>query len=190
MTDKDATPGADALTQQMFGRVLEPDRPAPTLDYDALRYGAIVVHRGIRVIEYKREGKDRKTKLHLFATRGGGGPWFSVFGTANLDSQLRKAKPGAVLLLQYAGKQPVGMPDQTEQEQHVWHVRETVATPAQVAQLRARPEWVERELALDTAIVAAAVAERERRNGNRAQESGTGHDDAPPLDDGDLPPWG
>jgi hypothetical protein len=173
----------DGLTSQLFGRTIEPDKPAPTLDYDSLRYGAIVTHKGIRVIEYQKDGKNRKTKLHMFATQGGLGPWFSVFGTANLDSQLRKARTGAVLLLRYAGKQKEAG---SEQEVHMWEVRETTASPAMIQQLRERPEWRERELALEGAIGQAALAEQERR---AQRSSGSGPDDEapPPHDDNDRP---
>jgi hypothetical protein len=180
---EDAGTVTDGLTQQLFGTAVEPDKPAPTVEYDALGRGAIVTHKGLRIIEFKKDGEDRKTKLHMFATRGGGGPWFSMFGTANLDSQLRKTRPGAVLLLRYAGKQPV---EGSEQGQHVWEVRETAATAEQIAQLRARPEWVDRELLLDGAILAAATAEKTRRQ-NRAASSGGGGDAPPPHDDEDRP---
>lgn len=173
----------DGLTGQLFGRALEPDKPAPTLDYDSLRYGAIVTHKGIRVIEYKKDGQDRKTKLHMFATQGGIGPWFSVFGTANLDSQLRKARAGAVLLLRYAGKQKE---PGSEQEVHMWEVRETSASAVMIQQLRERPEWKERELALEGAIRQAALAEQERRQ-QRSSGSGPDDDGAPPHDDNDRP---
>jgi hypothetical protein len=171
----------DGLTNQLFGKQLDPDKPAPTVDYDALKNGAIVTHQGYSVIEYKKDGQDRKTKLHMFATKGGIGGWFSVFGTANLDSQLRKARAGSIMLIRYAGKQK---PDATsEQEQHMWEVRETAATPEQIVQLRERSEWRDRELALDAAIAAAAQAERERRE---SRQSGQG-DGAPPHDDSDVP---
>lgn len=180
--DVKATDVTGGLTRQLFGKQVTPDRPAPTLEYQALEDGGVIVkHEGIKVIEYKKDGRDRKTKLHMFSSKAGQGNWFSVFGNANLDSQIRKlSRPGVIFLLRYAGKQKL---EGSDREQHMWEVAETSARLEQINQLRERDEWRTRELALDAAITAADRAELERRTSRDT----SGEPAPPPHEDDDLP---
>ena len=170
-----STQAADAATDAMFGHSITPDKPAPTLTPDDLKEGAIVRHEGARVVEYTRDGAKKTAKLHLFSSKGGEGDWFSLFGTAQLDSQLRKARAGVVILLKYLGK--VKTPDGNEP--HTWEVRPSSAGAEQIRKVR-ELDWRDRETILDGQIKAAEAREKMRREVRQAPAPA-------PAEDDDLP---
>ncbi len=170
------TDGADIFTKRV-----EPDRPAPTLERELFTEPQIVQYKGVRFIEYKKDGEDRRTKKHLFAAAGGAGPWFSLWGSMNLDSQLRQLNAAAIIRLRYAGQ----IEERDGNKPHLFDVTATSASPAAIDQLRNVPEWKEREEWLAGRIAAALADDQAKRDAKR-----TAHDDgAPPHDDDDQPPF-
>jgi hypothetical protein len=165
------------LTDALFGSPLEPDKPAPTVNVEDLAVGAIVYKMGERVVTFPREGKTRKATIHIFSPAYNRDRWFSLFGSANLDSQIRKVRPGAAILITYSGKH--ALDDGSGRELHTWQIRQTQANPAQLQQLLGTGEWQLKVQALDLAITQAAQREQERRAAGRSPE-------APPLTDADF----
>lgn len=173
-TRTNAAPSVDAL----FGKKVQPDKYAPTVPPESLAAALIVRYMGEQIIEYKKDGEDRRAKKQLFASRGGEGRWFSVFGSPNLNSQLRKVRTGGILLVKYRGKEP----DELQRDVHVWDVAESTATLDQVRALRATPAWVEREESFELEFQVASDADKERMNTRRAAPP-----EPPPHTDDDLP---
>lgn len=166
------------LTDALFSAPLEADKPAPTVNPEDLVQGAIVRKVGERPITWQKDGTTRRATIHLFANVANLDRWFSLFGSVNLDSQLRKVRDGAAILLRYVGKRPAD--DGSAKELHTWEIRQTMANPAQLQQLLATAEWAPRLEALDLAITQAAQREQERRATGQQPE-------APPHTDADAP---
>lgn len=158
-TTTTTTPTVDAL----FGRTLEADKPAPMIEREQLRAGAVVRHKSARTVKTS-SGNSVVHSFELLAAPEGT-PWFSLWGSANLNSQLRKAKPGAVLLLRYLGQDTNA--DNTPGA-HQWEVKPSTAPAASVQLYLSsgdRPRAV-RDFA--TIIDQAQAAERERRASRRS----------------------
>lgn len=168
------------LTEALFSPPLEADKPAPTINAEDLTAGAIVRKKGERLVSFKREGQPRKTTVHIFESAANPDRWFSLWGSQNLDSQLRKVKPDQAMLLQYLGKRTLD--DGTAREVHTWQIRVTSANPAQLQQLLGTAEWTQRVQALDLAITAGAQREAERR-----ALTGSSEPEPPPHTDQDAP---
>src|SRR4051812_12915355 len=149
------------LTEALFSPPLQADKPAPTINAEDLAGGAIVRKTGERPVAFKREGKDRKTTVHMFESVANPDRWFSLWGSQNLDSQLRKVKPGQAMLLRYTGKR--ALDDGSGRELHTWEVRVTSANPAQLQQLLGTAQWQPLVQQLDLAITQGAQREAERR---------------------------
>lgn len=174
-TGSGSTPPATPPKLPAFFRTINPDESAPMLTREDLAQGSIVRFIGTREVDNRSTG--RRSKIHTFYARGGEGVPFAVWGSVELDSQLRKLRGGAgVVFLRYNGKIPhPTMPGRTV---HKWTVQEALgAKPAHIA--KAREGFVEQEAALDAAIAAAAEADKARLAAGAAM-------DAPPDDD-DLP---
>ena len=161
-----------------FTQKVEPDKNAPTLDREVLRLSQIVQYKGVRFIEYDKDGATQKTRKHIFASQGGAGPWFSLWGSMNLDSQLRQLRPAAVFKLTYLGQEDLG----ENNKPFTWEVLTTSATPAQVDQIRQREPWPDHERQLLEAIARQAAEEHARRDARRAAG-----DPAADAGDDDLP---
>lgn len=166
------------LTDALFSAPLEADKPAPTVAPEDLVQGAIVRKVGERPITWQKDGGTRRATIHIFSSVANPDRWFSLFGSVNLDSQLRKVRAGAAVLLRYAGKMALG--DGSDRELHTWEIRQTMANPAQLQQLLGTAEWAPRLQALDLAITQAAQREAERRQLGQQPE-------APPHTDADAP---
>lgn len=163
---------------ELFTQHVQPDRPAPTLERECLKVPQIVQYKGPRWIEYEKGGEAKKTKKQIFAAQGGTGPWFSVWGSMNLDSQLRQLRPGTLLRLTYLGQEEI---DQ-DNKPHMWEVTATTATASAVAELRSRTPWPERERALLLDIERAQQEALARRDAARAVgEEPPPPDDEPPF---------
>lgn len=159
-----------------FFRTIKPDEQAPVINRDDLRDGTIARYINTKTVEVT----GRKSHLHVFYARGGEGVPFGLWGSAELDSQLRKLRGGTgIVFIRYNGKQPhPSAPDRTV---HKWTVQEAVGAKLEHVR-KAREPFAEQESALDAVI--AAAAERERA---RLAESGPGLEQIPPPDDDDLP---
>ncbi len=162
---------------ELFTTEVKPDKPYPTLEREQLADAQLVQYVGIRVVEYVRDGKPQRTRKHLLAALAGDGPWFGVWGTYSLDSQLRKVRLGAIIRLAYVGKTQEA--DGTEQ--HRWNVAMTTASKDQVDQLRTMEPWPERERMLVGYINQAAENDRQRREARQAADA------TQDADDTDLP---
>lgn len=167
------------LTDALFSPPLEADKPAPTINAEDLVSGAIVRKKGERLVKFKREGKDRQTTVHMFESAANPDRWFSLWGSQNLDSQLRKVKPGQAMLLRYNGKRTLD--DGTGREVHTWEIRVTSANPAQLQQLLGTADWQPRVQALDLAITQGAQREAERRAAGSSEPEPPPHTDADAL---------
>lgn len=175
MATKDAmtVPSADAL----FGRSVEPDKPAPIIEHSHLHAAVVVRHRSTRQVKTRTGG----STIHAFALGvAPDAPWFSLWGSANLNSQLRKLRPGAVVLLRYAGQ--VTNPDETPGA-HQWEVRATSAPVAKIAEYLAGEDVAKRMRELTTIIERAGTEDRERRDARRAAN------EPPPHTDDDFIPF-
>lgn len=161
----------------MFGRNVEADEPAPIIEREHLTQAAIVKHKGSRMVQVN----GRSSMVHSFKLLGApqGTPWFSLWGSANLNSQLRKVKPGSTLLLRYIGQER--NPDDTPGA-HKWDVKPSTVSDNMLQTYLQRPERVQLIRELATVAERALVADRERRQAAR-NESPAG----PPHDDDDLP---
>jgi hypothetical protein len=168
------------LTDALFSPPVEADKPAPMVNAEDLAQGAIVLKKGERPVKFRREGKERTTTVHIFASVAQPDRWFSLWGSQGLDSQLRKVRPGAALLLRYTGKR--NLDDGTGREVHTWEIRQTSANPAQLQQLLGTAEWQPRVQALDLAITQATQREAERR-----AAGGSSEPEPPPHTDADAP---
>jgi hypothetical protein len=165
-----------------FFRTINPDESAPVVDREALKAGAIVRYIGARDTENRTTG--RRSKIHTFYSEGGEGVAFAVWGSVELDSQLRKLRGGTgVVFLRYNGKVPhPTMPDRTV---HKWTVSEAVN--ARLEHIRsAREPYKEAEETLNGVIAAAAEADRQRMLA-QGGPGGPGYEDVPPPPDDDTP---
>lgn len=178
MTDshdnQDASPSLNAL----FGENLPADRPAPIIERALLDLGFAVRHQNTRQVKTN----NGVSTIHAFSLLGisKDAPWFSLWGSANLNSQLRKAKPGAVLYLRYAGQV---LNDDGTPGAHQWKVKPSTAAPAAISAYLSGSSIRARVDDLTTAIAAALMADRERRALRRTDVIGW-HDD-----DDDPPPF-
>lgn len=173
-----ATPAATPKLPPFF-RTVNPDESAPVIGREDLAQGAIVRFIGTRDTDNRTTG--RKSRIHTLYARGGEGVPFAVWGSVELDSQLRKLRGGAgIIFLRYNGKvEHPTMPDRTV---HKWTVREAVGVKLEHVR-KAREPFAEQEAALDAAI--AAAAERDKA---RLAAAGPGAEsDVPPPEDDDLP---
>lgn len=177
-----STTGANtdkSVSGAIFDRPIQPDKYAPTIPPEHLDEALIVKYEGEQTIEFTKDGETRRVKKHVFQSRGGEGAYFSVFGSPNLNSQLRKVRQGATLLIRYRGKEP----DELGRDVHVWDVTGTTATTDHVRQLRATGPWVTRETLFELARQSAASAEKDRLASRRAGQP----PEPPPHTDDDLP---
>jgi len=169
-------PAAPPATPRLpaFFRTINPDESAPVVNRDDLTQGTIARFISTREVE----SMGRKSRLHVFYARGGEGVPFAVWGSAELDSQLRKLRGGAgIVFIRYNGKQPhPSMPGRTV---HKWTVQEAVGAKLEHVR-KVRAPFADQEAALDKVI--AEAVERDRA---RLATSGT--DEPPPPDDDDLP---
>lgn len=161
----------------LFGRNVEADEPAPIIERAFLAPGAIVKHKGSRTVMVS----GRSSMVHSFKLLGApaGTPWFSLWGSANLNSQLRKVKPGSTLLLRYVGQQ---RNDDDSPGAHQWEVKPSTVSDNMLGQYLQRPERVHLIRELATVCERALTDDRERR---KAQQND--NPAGPPHDDDDLP---
>lgn len=173
-----ATPPAPPAAPKLppYFRTVNPDESASIVAREELTQGAIVKFIGTRKVENR--GMGRMSTIHTFYARGGEGLPFALWGSSELDSQLRKLR-GSVVFLKYNGKHAhPTVPDRTV---HKWTVQEAVG--ARVEHIRkVREGFAEQEAALDAAI--GAAVERDKA---RLAAGGPGLDEVPPPDDSDLP---
>lgn len=143
-------------------------KTGPKVKKEDLAKGVIVKHVGTRRID-RRDGT--VSTVHTFLNRAGAGKRFSLWGTSQLDSILRQAKPGVIVYLRYVGK--IDTPN--GQAEHQWQVNAaTGAVPVSTLD-----EFTARHDVLDNAIDEADAAYQ-----SRAQADGMHRDeDAPPPDD-------
>lgn len=177
MSEPTGAPPAAAQEQlPAFFRTINPDEAAPIVDRADLTGGVIVRYLGVREVPNRVTG--RTSRIHTFYARGGEGVPFAVWGSAELDSQLRKVRlaPG-IVFLRYNGKHP--HPTMADRTVHKWTVQEAVGAKLEHVR-KARAPFADREAALDTVISEAAARDRERL-------AATGVTDAPPPEDDDLP---
>jgi hypothetical protein len=169
-----ATPPAPPRLPAFF-RTINPDESAPVVTREELGQGVIVRYIGTREVDNRSTG--RRSRIHTFYARGGEGVPFAVWGSVELDSQLRKLRGGSgVVFLRYNGK--IDHPTMPGRTVHKWTVQEALGAKAgHIA--KAREQFTEQEAALDAAIVSAAEADKARLAAGAAM-------DAPPDDD-DLP---
>lgn len=165
----------------VFTQDIPADRPAVTLDRDVFRTPQIVQYKGPRWIEYEKDGSTQRTKKQLLATQAGHGPWVAIWGSMNLDSQLRKLKLGAVLRLRYLG---VDDTVEGDRKPHLWEVTATTASMAQVDELRGKAPWPAYERALLDAVERAKAENLARRDAAHAAT-----EEPPPPDDEDRLPF-
>ena len=180
--DRQNNQPASGAAVDPFGPEVQPDRPAPTIDRELLRQPQIVQYIGARVIEYKKNGEDKRTRKQVFASAGGNGPWFSLWGTMNLDSQLRQVKYGAIVRITYKGQEA----DAAGNQPHLFSVQVANGTRAQLDALRAQDEWAQAETWLRDQIEKQRADDMAKRDAARADGAASG-DDVPPHDDADLP---
>lgn len=169
-TQQDTKSGIDAL----FGGNVPPDRTAPMLEREHLERPIVVRHKGTRAVKTN----NGMSTIHTFSLVAAEDKWFSLWGSANLNSQIRKLKPGAVLQLGYTGQ--VTNDDGTPGA-HQWLVRPSTATLQSIVAYLGRPDEVKRTAELVEAIDRAQAADRERRAAR------AGGPDGPPHDDDDMP---
>lgn len=162
----------------MFGRNLEADAPAPIIEREHLKAGAVVQHKGTHQVK-TANGPSVKHTFRLVGAPDNT-PWLALWGSANLNSQLRKAKPGSVLLLRYRGQDnnPDGSPGA-----HLWDVKPSNVSLPQLLKYLESPERQTAIRELATVIQRAHEADRERRQAQRESSSPFG----PPHDDDDIP---
>lgn len=162
-----------------YFRTVNPDESAPVVDRAALTQGVIVRFIGTRRVENATQGPGRTSNIHTFYARGGEGIPFAVWGSQELDSQLRKLRGGTgIIFLRYNGKHPhATVPGHTV---HKWSVQEALGAKLEHVR-KAREPFAEQEAALDKVIGDAAARDRER-----LAAAGIGGSDVPPEDD-DLP---
>lgn len=132
----------------------------PRIDKTSL--GGVIV-RYERTARFPKRDGGGTTVVHSFKADAGKGRTFSVFGTADLDSKIRNVKPGSIVWLMYGGKKQLD-----DQERHVWYVNNAglQLDPARLAELRKNS--VEKDAALERAIVKADseyAARRDAGNG-------------------------
>jgi hypothetical protein len=161
---------------------VEADRRAPTIDKDDLRKGVIVRHVGSRYVDEN----SAKGFRHTFKTRGGlsAGMLFETWGTAELNSMIKKLRAGAVIYLRYGGKEP--HPELPGADVHKWEVgdsRSSEITPA-LRDLIAGNDEAQREL--ERKIAEAKDRERARFEQRRA-DAGARGEQPPEHTDDDLP---
>jgi hypothetical protein len=168
--------GGNAATPRLpaFFRTINPDESAPVITREELAQGAIVRFIGTRETDNRTTG--RKSRIHTFYARGGEGVPFAVWGSVELDSQLRKLRGGSgIVFLRYNGK--IDHPTMPGRTVHKWTVQEALGAKAgHIA--KAREPFAEQEAALDASIAAAAERDKARLAAGAA--------DVPPEDD-DLP---
>lgn len=160
-----------ATAPKGFAPLAPEEKTGPKVMKDDLQQGVILKHIGTRRIE---RPDSRYSTLHTFLNRGGAGKRFSLWGTSQLDSILRQAKPGAVLFIRYVGKVASSTPGQ---EEHQWQVN--VATG--VVPVSTLDDFTAKHDALDAKIEEADAAYHAR------VQSGHQGEEAPPLDDSDVP---
>lgn len=167
-----APPAAPKLPP--YFRTVNPDESAPIVDRSELSQGVIVKFIGTRKVDSHTPGR-RYSTIHTFYARGGEGLAFAVWGSTELDSQLRKLR-GNILYLRYGGKQPhATLPDRTV---HKWAIQEALgARPEHIRKVR--ETFADQEAALDVAIGAALERDKARM--------ALGQPEAPPPEDDDLP---
>lgn len=167
-------PAAPPATPRLpaFFRTINPDESAPVVNRDDLHTGAIVRYVSTREVE----AMGRRSKLHVFYARGGEGVPFAVWGSSELDSQLRKLRGGTgIVFLRYNGK--VTHPTMPGRTVHKWTVQEAIGAKLEHVR-KVRADWAEQETVLDATIAAASDRDRARLEAGAAE--------APPEDD-DLP---
>lgn len=171
-TPPPAAPPAPRLPA--FFRTINPDESAPVVERAELAQGAIVRFIGTREVDNRQTG--RRSRIHTFYARGGEGVPFAVWGSVELDSQLRKLRGGTgIVFLRYNGKvDHATMPGRTV---HKWTVQEAVGAKREHVQ-KAREAFTEHEAALDTAVAAAAERDKARLAAGA---------ELPPPEDDDLP---
>jgi hypothetical protein len=176
MSDEKDTPPAATPAPKLpaFFRTVNPDESAPVVTREELAQGVIVRFIGTRETDNRTTG--RKSRIHTFYARGGEGIPFAVWGSVELDSQLRKLRGGSgIVFLRYNGK--VEHPTMPGRTVHKWTVQEAVGAKLDHVR-KAREPFAEQEAALDAAVAAAAERDKARL--------AAGAPDAPPEDD-DLP---
>lgn len=161
----------------LFGRNVEADEPAPIIEREHLKAGALVKHKGSRTVMVS----GRSSVVHSFKLLGApaGTPWFSLWGSANLNSQLRKVKSGTTMLLRYVGQQ---RNDDDSPGAHQWEVRPSTVSDNMLVQYLQRPERVQLIRELATVCERALTDDRERRKAHQNDNPA-----GPPHDDDDLP---
>jgi hypothetical protein len=176
MSEPTGSPPPAAATPKLpaFFRTINPDESASVVGREDLAQGVIVRFIGTRDTDNRTTG--RKSRIHTFYARGGEGIPFAVWGSVELDSQLRKLRGGTgVVFLRYNGKIPhPTMPGHTV---HKWTVQEALGAKLEHVR-KAREPFAEQEAKLDAAIGAAAERDKARL--------AAGQQDTPPDDD-DLP---
>ena len=180
MTEPNATPPATPPAPPKlpaFFRTIQPDESAPVVGREDLAQGTIARFIGTRETDNRTTG--RKSRIHTFYARGGEGVPFAVWGSVELDSQLRKLRGGSgIVFIRYNGKVPhPTMPGRTV---HKWTVQEALGAKLDHVR-KAREPFAEQEATLDATI--AAAAERDKA---RLASLGS-MDEPPPPDDDDLP---
>jgi hypothetical protein len=182
MPEQDATPPATPPTASApklpaFFRTIQPDESAPVVAREDLAQGAIVRFISTRETDNRTTG--RKSRIHTFYARGGEGVPFALWGSAGLDSQLRKLRGGTgIVFIRYNGK--VEHPTMPGRTVHKWTVQEAVGAKLDHVR-KAREGFAEQEAALDATIAAAAERDKARLLAQGAM------DEPPPPDDDDLP---
>lgn len=172
----------ETLSGRGFGGDIKPSPTGPTLDAAALSQGAVVKHTKTETKKFKAQGEDRMAKLHTFQLPvAHGAAVFAVWGSVQLDQKLREVKPGAIVLLQYEGREPVAA--EGRNPEHKWTVRPWTGTPAELRNAVTQ-EWGDRH-AVVNAFIREAVAERAAAVKGTA--GATGGDAPPPHTDDDAP---
>lgn len=170
----------ETLSGRGFGSDIKPSPTGPTLDAAALAQGAVVKHTKTEVKSFVAQGENRKAKLHTFQLPvAHGAAVFAVWGSMQLDQKLKELKPGAVVLLQYEGREP-NAPEGRNPE-HKWTVRPWTGTPQELRNAVTQ-EWGDKH-AVVNAFIREAVAERAGAvKGTPGAENA-----APPHTDDDAP---
>jgi hypothetical protein len=123
----------------------------------------------------------RTSRLHTFYARGGEGVPFAVWGTAGLDSQLRKLRGGpGIVFLRYNGLVP--HPTVPDRKVHRFTVQEAVGAKLEHVR-KVREQFADAETALDAVVAEAAERDKQRLMAQTSSQWEPG----PVPEDDDLP---
>lgn len=184
--DASSAPAAAAPSREvdaMFGGNLEADQPAPVIEKERLRAGAVVKHKSTRQVKTRTGMGTVHTFQLLRAPKGT--PWFAVWGSANLNSMLRKARPGSTLLLRYRGQERNA---DGSDGAHLWDVKPSNVSDNQLATYLDAAPRAQAIRELSTVIEQSLAAERDKRNAQRnGGNAGDPFGEAPAYTDDDVP---